>query len=92
MADFYKMHFGYSVHREPDDRIVELRPPGTGAILLLLPAAKSKRAGQSAVKLVFACNDVETFGALHRGDGYVFANAKDPSWNAISISGRIITV
>jgi hypothetical protein len=103
MADLYKTHFGYSVHREPHDRIVELRPPGTGAILLLHPAAKGQRAGQSAAKLVFACEDVETFrevsrergltfGALHRGDGYVFANAKDPSGNAISISGRITTV
>ena len=103
MVEFYRTHFGYSVHREPDDRIVELRPPGAGATLLLHPAAKGQRTGQSAVKLVFACDDVESFcktsrqrglsfGALHKGHGYVFANAKDPSGNSASVSGRITAV
>lgn len=100
MAQFYQIHFGYSVHRAPGDRIVELRPDGPGAALLLHPAAKGQRAGQSTVKLVFACDDVAAFcaascarglnfGSLHRGDGYVFANAKDPSGNSVSVSGRM---
>jgi hypothetical protein len=28
------------------------------------------------------------FGATHRADGYVFANAKDPDKNSVSISSR----
>jgi predicted enzyme related to lactoylglutathione lyase len=51
------------------------------------------------VKLVFDVEDVEAFcaqararglkfGALHKGDEYVFANAKDPSGNSISVSSR----
>jgi hypothetical protein len=88
------------VLHSPVDRIVELRPPGTGTILLLHPAANVQRTGQSTVKLVFACNDVEAFcdasrhrglhfSALRKADGYVFANAKDPSGNSVSVSGRI---
>ena len=28
------------------------------------------------------------FGAIHRGDGYVFANARNPAGNSISVSSR----
>ncbi|GFE49270.1 hypothetical protein So717_10230 [Roseobacter cerasinus] len=99
MIAFYEAHFGYRADQRPGDRIVELRPPDGGLPLLLHPAAKSMRAGQAAVKIVFACDDVETFctraaergltfGKIHKADGYVFANAKDPSGNSVSVSGR----
>jgi hypothetical protein len=67
---------------------------------MLHPAAKGQRAGgQTAVKLVFDVEDVEAFcarcaenglrfGVIHKADGYVFANAKDPCQNAISVSSR----
>jgi hypothetical protein len=29
-----------------------------------------------------------SMGKVHKGDGYVFANAKDPSQNSISVSSR----
>ena len=99
MVAFYKTHFGYEVLRKEGDRIVELQPPEGGVPLLLHPAAKGMRQGQAAVKLVFACADVEGFcdaaaarglhfGKLHKADGYVFANTKDPSGNSVSVSGR----
>ncbi|WP_300032845.1 VOC family protein [uncultured Roseobacter sp.] len=100
MAAFYCNHFGYTRHDLPGDRIVELRPAAGGAVLLLHPASKGIRQGQAAVKLVFTIRDVPAFvaecakrglefGALHKADGYVFANAKDPSGNSVSISGRL---
>jgi predicted enzyme related to lactoylglutathione lyase len=99
MIDFYGAHFGYTPRHIAGDRIVELLPPTGGAVLLLHPAAKSQKEGQVLVKLVFDVEDVEAFcaearlkglefGALHRGDGYVFANAKDPSGNNICVSSR----
>jgi predicted enzyme related to lactoylglutathione lyase len=99
MVTFYQTHFGYRAHRKDGDRITEPRPPEGGVPLLLHPAAKGIRQGQATVKLVFACDTVEnfcaksaarglSFGKIHRADGYVFANAKDPSGNSVSISGR----
>jgi catechol 2,3-dioxygenase-like lactoylglutathione lyase family enzyme len=98
-AAFYARHFGFEISREPGDRIVELIGPQDGAHLLVHPAAKSQKTGQVNVKLTFDVEDVESFarqsansglkfGALHKGDGYVFANAKDPDGNSISISSR----
>ncbi|MDQ2092819.1 VOC family protein [Rhodalgimonas zhirmunskyi] len=98
-AAFYSRYFGYEVHRQDGDRIVELRPPASGAVLMLHPAAKGQRQGQSLVKLVFDVKDVEafcaaakadglTFGPIHKAEGYLFANAKDPSGNSISVSSR----
>ncbi len=98
-AAFYCRHFGYQTVRHPGDRIVELRPPGAGAALLLHPASKGQRAGQSLVKLVFDVADVPAFcaeaearglafGPVHRADGYAFANAKDPSGNSVQVSSR----
>lgn len=100
MAQFYADFFGYSVHAFEGDRIVELRPPGSGTILLLHPMGKGRNQGQTLVKLAFAIDDVAgfcaicaekglVFGPLHTADGYVFANAKDPSGNSISVSGRL---
>ncbi|WDZ75174.1 VOC family protein [Ensifer adhaerens] len=96
---FYEKHFGFEAFREAGDRIVELLNRDGGANLMIHPAAKGQRRGQSAVKLVFDVSDVEAFcersaaeglvfGAIHQADGYQFANARDPSDNAISISSR----
>ncbi|MEM6760006.1 MAG: VOC family protein [Pseudomonadota bacterium] len=96
---FYALHFGYTAWGDPADRIVELRPPGPGAILHLHPMAKGQKAGQVLVKLGFEVDDVPTFiaqaatrglrfGKPFRGDGYLFANAKDPAGNSISVTSR----
>ncbi|WP_377186257.1 VOC family protein [Ruegeria meonggei] len=87
------------MRRAEADRIVELVPVSGGAHLLLHPAGKAAREGQAAVKLVFDVVDVAgfcdharqqglKFGPIHKVDGYVFANAKDPSKNSISVSSR----
>lgn len=66
---------------------------------MLYQAGKAQKTGQSTVKLVFDVEDVAPFsekcaaaglefGALHHADGYVLANARDPSGNPISISSR----
>ncbi len=99
MIAFYCAHFGYSVLRQQGDRIVELRPNGAGAPILLHPAAKGQKQGQSLVKLVFDVPDVARFcdearargldfGAIHSADGYSFANARDPSGNPVQVSSR----
>lgn len=99
MAEFYSRHFGFSVHRPDGDRLVELRPRDPGLTILLHPAAAPQAEGQSLIKLVFDIEDVGsfcarsranglTFGKIHQADGYVFANARDPSQNPIQISSR----
>ncbi|WP_425358690.1 VOC family protein [Aestuariivirga litoralis] len=99
MVAFYSHHFGYSAFQRPGDRIVELRPPGAGTAIYLHSASKGQKMGQVLVKLNFDVDDVHAFaraakkrglvfGALHDGIGYVYANAKDPSGNSISITGR----
>lgn len=99
LADFYANHFGFKVLRHEGDRIVELGAPGAGATILLHPAAKGQRQGQSLVKLVFDVKDVQEFctkaaqrglifGSIRRADGYEFANAKDPTMNSIQVSSR----
>ena len=66
---------------------------------MLHPASAKQKQGQSVVKLVFDVDDVAAFiteaaenglkfGALHQADGYVFANAKDPNGNSVSVSSR----
>ena len=98
-VEFYQKHFGFEPRREAGDRIVELVNPAGGASLMLHPAAKSQKMGQATVKFVFDVRDVEAFsaqcakqglqfGAPPRANGYVFANAKDPNKNSISISSR----
>ncbi|MBB4478397.1 putative enzyme related to lactoylglutathione lyase [Rhizobium etli] len=98
-ARFYEKQFGFTATRLPGDRIVELVAQDGGANIMLHPAAKGQRSGQSIVKLIFDVEDVEAFcrrcaenglefGALHQADGYVFANAKDPCQNSISVSSR----
>lgn len=99
MVAFYAKHFGYSERRIEGDRIVELVPPGAGATLMLHPASKARKEGQTLVKLVFDVADVPgfceaakanglIFGSIHQADGYCFANAKDPAKNSIQVSSR----
>jgi predicted enzyme related to lactoylglutathione lyase len=100
---FYVRHFGFACEWDSDGRIAELISPHGGAILMVHRAAKGTKSGQVQVKLVFDVEDVENFkiqcaqsglefGALHRADGYCFANAKDPDGNSISISSRSFAV
>ncbi len=98
-ARFYERHFGFVRNTDPADRITELRNPQGGIVLLLHKAGKAQKLGQVLVKLVFDVEDVPAFaerragaglvfGPVHRADGYVFANAKDPDGNSIAISSR----
>jgi catechol 2,3-dioxygenase-like lactoylglutathione lyase family enzyme len=97
---FYTTHFGFHAVQDEGDRTVELVCRNGGANLMIHPAAKGQKQGQSAVKIVFDVEDVESFiktsaaaglnfGTPHKADGYVFANAKDPDGNSISVSSRV---
>lgn len=66
---------------------------------MLHPLAKSRKEGQSIVKLGFDVPDVAVshaqlsakglkLGPIHKADGYGFANAKDPVGNSVSITDR----
>lgn len=96
---FYERHFGFERSQVPNDRVIELKSPKGGAILMVHQAAKGVKSGQVTIKLVFDIEDVERFkqqcategldfGSTHKADGYCFANAKDPDGNSISISSR----
>ena len=98
-AIFYETHFGYYRIHYPNDRIMELVPNVGGAAIMLHPAAKGQKTGQSTVKLVFDVEDVAAFhatcaenglnfGPIRKADGYVYANCKDPNGNSVSISSR----
>ena len=98
---FYEKFFGFRAFREEGDRIVELVAADGGAHLMIHQAGRAQKAGQSQVKLVFDVDDVEAFcanceknglvfSALHQGQGYVFANARDPAKNSISVSSRAL--
>ncbi|MBX2831237.1 MAG: VOC family protein [Rhodospirillales bacterium] len=99
MAQFYADCFEYQVFKKPDDRIIELRRNDGGLILMLHPASKGQKQGQSLIKLVFDIKNVDAFrqrllaqginiGPIHQTDTYQFANFKDPSGNSVSISSR----
>ncbi|CAN7356509.1 VOC family protein [Pararhizobium sp. LjRoot255] len=99
MVGFYEKHFAFKPLRQANDRIIELVASDGGANLMIHPAGQAQKMGQSLVKLVFDVEDVEAFctkcagdglefGSLHRADSYVFANAKDPCGNSISVSSR----
>ncbi|MDD9982423.1 MAG: VOC family protein [Gammaproteobacteria bacterium] len=100
VAEFYARHFGFQIHRMPGDRIVELENPGgSGTDIVLHPLGRGRKSGQTVAKLVFDVADVDAFcaraarrglafGAIHEGDGYAFANAKDPAGNSVSVSSR----
>ena len=100
VAEFYARHFEFRVRRTAGDRIVELESPGgSGANIMLHPLGRGRKGGQTVAKLVFDVSDVDAFcaraaaqglafGAIHKGDGYAFANAKDPAGNSVSVSSR----
>jgi len=99
VAEFYCRHFGFEERRLPDDRIVELVSPDSGANIMLYPMSKGRKGGQTLIKLVFDVADVKgfcrkakkrglEFGPIHQADGYCFANAKDPAKNSVSVSSR----
>ncbi len=99
VAAFYELHFGFVRVDAGDDDLIYLHSPSHGCGLAILQAAKSQKAGQTLVKLVFQVDDVEAFkqksaknglvfGATHAGPGYAFANAKDPAKNLIQVSSR----
>ena len=103
MIRFYGDLFVYRAIRHEGDRIVELRPATDGLILMLHPADKGQKEGQSLIKLVFDVKNVEIFhkqlvahgidiGPIHQADGYQFANMKDPAGNSVSISSRAFAV
>jgi catechol 2,3-dioxygenase-like lactoylglutathione lyase family enzyme len=96
---FYEKHFGFEALRLAGDRIIELLCPEGGASIMVHLAGKAVKFGQATVKLSFHVDDVEAFcakcageglqfGPLHHADGYVYANARDPSKNPISVSSR----
>ncbi len=99
IAEFYMRHFGFlQVPREVSD-LIELASPSDGCGLVLLQASKGHKIGQSCVKIVFDVADIEAykqtslkqglkFGTTHKGQGYTFANARDPAKNLIQISSR----
>jgi hypothetical protein len=99
MADFYVRHFAFEAQHDVDGRMINLVPRNGGAAISLHPAAKSQRMWQVLVKLAFDVRDVAgfkesaakiglKFGAICKGDGYEFANAKNPDGNSISITSR----
>lgn len=98
-AAFYSEHFGFKTTGEVVEGLIELHATDGGAGILIHQAAKSVKLGQVGVKLSFHVRDVESFaraaagkglkfGAIHEANGYLFANAKDPDNNSISISSR----
>ena len=100
VAEFYARHFGFRIHRTTGDHIVELESPaGTGTNIMLHPLGRGRKRGQTVAKLVFDVADVDAFcaraeaqglafGVIHKGDGYAFANVKDPAGNSVSVSSR----
>lgn len=98
-AAFYSEHFGFATTGEVVEGLIELQPKNGGAGILVHQAAKSVKLGQVGVKLSFHVEDVKgfvaaaatkglKFGAIHQAHGYVFANAKDPDKNSVSVSSR----
>jgi predicted enzyme related to lactoylglutathione lyase len=98
-AAFYERHFDFETSGTIVEGLIELAAPLGGAKILIHQAAKSMKLGQVGVKVSFAVEDVDAFkaaaagrglhfGATHRANGYVFANAKDLDKNSISISSR----
>jgi predicted enzyme related to lactoylglutathione lyase len=98
VAAFYERFFEMKPLPGATDGWLELNCPSGGCTIALHQAAKSQKSG-AAMKLVFAVKDVQAFvqesekkglqfGAVHRTDGFEFANAKHPAGNSISVSSR----
>ncbi|MDB6076268.1 MAG: glyoxalase [Akkermansiaceae bacterium] len=100
VAAFYAGHFGYVPLPDRADGMTRLESPAGGCALTLHPASKGHRVGQSCIKLVFEVPDLEAFkataaerglafGTIWKGEGYIFANARDPAKNPIQIFQRL---
>ena len=98
VAAFYQTHFGLTPLPSDLSGWQELAGTDGGCTIALHQAAKSQKSG-AAMKIVFAVSDVRgfkaeresaglKFGAIHKADGFEYANAKDPAGNSISISSR----
>ncbi len=99
-SDFYVKHF--ELNAVEKDSLIILSDKNQQEKIIIHQSAKSVKMGQVCVKLVFSVPDVEKFkknarknglifGTSHKGKGYLFANAKDPCKNNISISSREYT-
>ncbi len=95
---FYQTYFGFR-EEGADSDVIHLTSLSGGCAVTILKASKGHRSGQSLVKLFFAVQYVEAFKQesdervlqfvlIHRGEGYAFANARDPAKNLIQISSR----
>ena len=99
IADFYIKYFGFIQKPQLHDDLIEIKAGSGNFSLLLHQASKGHRTGQSCIKLVFDVDDIEgfksaaakkglKFGATFKGEGYEFANARDPAKNPLQISRR----
>jgi predicted enzyme related to lactoylglutathione lyase len=99
VADFYARHFGLNPRPTQHDDLLELATEAGDFSLLLHQASKGHRVGQSCIKVIFDVDDIEgfkqkalkqglKFGMTYKGEGYEFANARDPARNPIQISRR----
>jgi len=99
VAAFYAKHFGFLPLPQKHTDLLEIRSSSGEFTLLLHQASKGHRIGQSCIKLVFDVADIDgfkaqakkdglIFGITRRGEGYEFANARDPAKNPIQISRR----
>lgn len=98
-AEFYQKFFGFELSSDVVEGLIELNTPHGGVSILIHQAARTVKGGQVGLKLIFDVEDIEAFkqksaelglefGTTHHGNGYSFANAKDPDKNSISISSR----
>jgi len=99
MSLFYETHFEFKSKIDEDGRLIELSSPHDGANILIHQLGKGVKEGQACIKLVFDVKNVEKFrekciasglkfGSVHKVDGYIFSNAKNPGKNTIQISSR----
>lgn len=99
VADFYCTYFGFTRKPQKHHDLIEIVAADGKFSLLLHQATKGNKKGQSCIKLVFDVEDIEgfkreaaqkglKFGVTHKGEGYEFANARDPAKNPIQISRR----
>jgi hypothetical protein len=99
IADFYVKHFSFIQKPQVHDDLIEVTSSVCAFSLLLHQVRKGHRIGQSCIKIVFDVEDIESFkeesekqglkfGITYKGQGYEFANARDPAKNPIQISRR----
>jgi len=99
IADFYVEHFGFIQKPQVHYDLIEVVSSVGTFSLLIHQASKGHRIGQSCIKIVLDVEDIEAFkkesekrglkfGVTYKGEGYEFANARDPAKNPIQISRR----